>query len=198
MRIARIAACAVALFCLALAPAYAQKGKGGGAPAPHGNPHTTTAAKGPMTTTQSPSAATHGPKSTTHGGPKTTTTTKTHGNPHTVTKASSTSTTNAQSTTTRLNPIGQKLQGKPLGARIEKMLPANMTLNTASAGFRNQGQFIAAVHASQNLGIPFADLKTKMLAGDSLGSAIQALKPEADGQIEARRARARADELTRG
>ncbi len=37
-----------------------------------------------------------------------------------------------------------------------------MTLNQASKGFKNQGQFIAALHVSQNLGIPFADLKTAM------------------------------------
>jgi hypothetical protein len=42
------------------------------------------------------------------------------------------------------------------------MLPAGMTLNEASKGFKNQGQFIAALHVSQNLGIPFADLKTAM------------------------------------
>src|SRR6185436_10792187 len=32
----------------------------------------------------------------------------------------------------------------------------------ASLGFKNQGQFIAALHVSRNLGIPFADLKTAM------------------------------------
>jgi hypothetical protein len=37
-----------------------------------------------------------------------------------------------------------------------------MTLNQASLGFKNQGQFIAALHVSRNLGIPFADLKTAM------------------------------------
>ena len=37
-----------------------------------------------------------------------------------------------------------------------------MTLDQASLGFKNQGQFIAALHVSQNLGIPFADLKTAM------------------------------------
>jgi hypothetical protein len=37
-----------------------------------------------------------------------------------------------------------------------------MSLNQASKGFKNQGQFIAALHVSQNLGIPFADLKTAM------------------------------------
>ena len=37
-----------------------------------------------------------------------------------------------------------------------------MTLEQASLGFKNQGQFIAALHVSRNLGIPFADLKTAM------------------------------------
>ena len=37
-----------------------------------------------------------------------------------------------------------------------------MTLNQASLGFKNQGQFIAALHVSRNLGIAFADLKTAM------------------------------------
>ena len=235
MRIARISASAVAMFCLALAPAYAQKGKSGGGPATHGNPHTTTA-KAPTPTTHGPSATTHGPKATTHGpathgGPKTTTatttnTTKTHGNPHkTTTTASGTSTggasaatsttsattgtattgTTATTTTTTLNPIAQKLQGKPLGGRIEQMLPTGMTLNTASAGFRNQGQFIAAVHVSQNLGIPFADLRAAMLGLPptgapttttqtplSLGQAIQKLRPFANATTEATRAETQA------
>jgi hypothetical protein len=38
-----------------------------------------------------------------------------------------------------------------------------MTLDRASAGFKNQGQFIAALHVSQNLNIPFSDLKAVML-----------------------------------
>jgi hypothetical protein len=100
-----------------------------------------------------------------------------------------------------VNPIAEKLQNKPLGARIEKMLPSGMTLDTASEGFRNQGQFIAAVHVSQNLGIPFAELKATMLgrpvAGSttditssspmSLGQAIQRLKPFANATTEATR-----------
>ena len=89
-------------------------------------------------------------------------------------------------------------QNSKLSENLSKLLPAGTDVQAAASGFSNLGEFVAAVHVSNNLGIPFADLKTKMLAGDSLGSAIQALKPEADGQIEARRARARADELTRG
>jgi hypothetical protein len=123
--------------------------------------------------------------------PKTTS----HGNPHTTTR-----------TTTTVNPIAQKLQGKPLGDRIQKMLPAGMTLDQASSGFRNQGQFIAAVHVSQNLGIPFADLKAAMLGRStngattspmSLGQAIQKLRPTVDSTTAVRRAETEAADDTR-
>ena len=59
----------------------------------------------------------------------------------------------------------------------------------AAAGFRNLGQFVAAVNVSNNLGIPFADLKMKMVDEHvSLGQSIQTLKPTASGTIEAQRA----------
>ena len=83
------------------------------------------------------------------------------------------------------------------------MTGTTMTLDKASLGFKNQGQFIAALHVSQNLGIPFADLKTAMtgirpVTGTtasaattttisttsqptmSLGQAIHKLRPSAD------------------
>jgi len=89
-------------------------------------------------------------------------------------------------------------QNPKLSDNLSKLLPAGTDVNAAASGFGNLGEFVAAVHVSKNLGIPFADLKTKMMAGDSLGSAIEALKPEADGMIEARKAHAQADELTKG
>ena len=60
------------------------------------------------------------------------------------------------------------------------MLPAGMTLEQAADGFRNQGQFIAALEASKNQNIAFADLKAKMTGATplSLGQAIQELRPE--------------------
>jgi len=231
MPIARFSAAVFAVLWLTGPAAYAQKGKGGPsthgggpkttAPTSHGNsraasgPKTTTATShgNPHTTTATPK--THGnPHTTTgaatkaHGNPHTTTSTatKAHGNPHaTATTGSSTSTgntTTARSTTT-LNPIAQKLQGKPLGDRIQQMLPRNMTLDAASAGFRNQGQFIAAVHVSKNLGIPFDQLKAAMLGTSigttatttntgtntmSLGQAIQKLRPTANAAAEVERA----------
>jgi len=66
-----------------------------------------------------------------------------------------------------------------LKTKVEGMLPAGTNLKTAASGFRNQGQFIAALHVSKNLGIPFDQLKAKMTGSDpmSLGQAIHALKP---------------------
>jgi len=65
------------------------------------------------------------------------------------------------------------------------MLPAGMTLEQASTGFRNQGQFIAALNASKNRGLPFADLQKAMTVdGLSLGQAakaVQALPPTTPG-----------------
>jgi hypothetical protein len=234
MHMPKVFLTALAIGSLMIAPAYAgQKSKG--PTAPHGSPQTTSPkATGPKTTTSTASTQSN-PHTTTA-----TTTTKAHGNPHAATSGGNTTTattgtsattgtgtsagtgtgTGSTTATTPLNPIAQKLQGKPLGARIEKMLPSTMTLNTASAGFRNQGQFIAAVHVSQNLGIPFADLRATMLGLPlpsahtptigtaapgtttatstttssplSLGQAIQKLRPSANSTTEAARAQTQA------
>jgi len=91
-----------------------------------------------------------------------------------------------------------------LKTRVESMLPAGMDLKTAASGFKNQGQFIAALHVSKNLGIPFSDLKSKMTGSNpaSLGQAIHDLKPnlsETDAQKEAVKAekQARTTEKTK-
>ena len=96
-------------------------------------------------------------------------------------------------------PAGEVLQQNPrLSATLAKLLPAGADLQVASAGFRNLGEFAAAVHASHNLAIPFADLKAKIVAGANLGQAIRTLKPETDGEIEVRKARAQAEEDVEG
>ncbi len=91
-----------------------------------------------------------------------------------------------------------------LKTKIEGMLPSGMNLKTAATGFRNEGQFIAAVHVSKNLNIPFSDLKAKMTGTNpmTLGKAIQALKPnmsEKDAEKEAAKAmnQAKAAEKTK-
>lgn len=121
-----------------------------------------------------------------HANPPTT-----HGNPHTTTTPTTTP-------TTTINPIAQKISAHPqLATRLTALLPAGMTLNQASSGFRNQGQFIAALHVSHNLNIPFAQLKATMLGTGttkpmSLGQAIHKLRPSADADTEERHARTEA------
>jgi hypothetical protein len=87
--------------------------------------------------------------------------------------------------------IAQKLDSKPkLSAKLQSLLPAGTDLKTASDGFRNFGQFVAAVHVSHNLGIPFDQLKAKMTGdnAESLGKAIKELKPDADAKAEVKKA----------
>jgi len=76
-----------------------------------------------------------------------------------------------------------------LVARLQGMLPAGMTVEQAALGFKNQGQFIAAVNVANNHDISFAELKTRMVDGGlSLGQSIQELKPTLDADVEAARA----------
>ncbi len=204
-------------------PAYAQRGHGSQpkapkAPATHvqgggamthggGQAHGTTthgggshAPKGPKTTAHGP--GTHAAATTTKGGPKTST-------PAAGTPATTTTTAAAG---TELTPVQQKLQHNTnLSAKLQSRLPAGMTVQDASAGFRNLGQFVAAVNVSNNLGIPFAQLKATML-GDtthltpstvddspmSLGQAIHTLRPAVDSEAESRTAVRQADAMVTG
>jgi hypothetical protein len=150
----------------------------------------------PVTAAPTTHEKSHTTAPTDHGGAKTATT---HGSSAKTTSATSTTTTH---TTPALNPIAQKiLANRGLQPKVRALLPAGMTLNQASLGFKNQGQFLAALHVSRNLGIPFADLKTAMTGVRptttgapggttggttaspttlSLGQAIHKLRPSAD------------------
>ena len=67
--------------------------------------------------------------------------------------------------------------------RLQKLLPNGIDINDAAADFRSQGQFVAAVHASNNLNVPFEDLKSYMVDdGMSLGQAIKKLRPGVDAE----------------
>ena len=65
-------------------------------------------------------------------------------------------------------------------AHLRDLLPRGTRPRDAIAGFRNEGQFYAALHASKNLNIPFDQLKAQVIGNDavSLGQAIHAVKPE--------------------
>ena|SRR5258706_3196650 len=111
------------------------------------------------------------------------------GNPH---KTATTTTANPAATTT-VTPTtltSAKVKNPQLEQRLLLLLPPGTRIADASRGFKNWGQFVAAVHVSQNLNIPFADLKARMtgipvgaVPGTtllttpmSLGQAIQSLK----------------------
>ena len=90
-------------------------------------------------------------------------------------------------------------QNTKLASNLSSLLPAGTNLQQAAAGFKNLGQFVAAVHVSHNLGIPFEDLKTKMTGSnsESLGKAVRDLKPDTNSKDEAKRAKHQADDTLR-
>jgi hypothetical protein len=88
---------------------------------------------------------------------------------------------------TRFN---NRMQNDPAFAKKIDALLGGMDPKTAEMGFENRGQFIAALHVSKNLGIPFDQLKAKVTGitvgangqttqgkPESLGKAIHDLKP---------------------
>jgi len=116
----------------------------------------------------------------------------THGNPH--------DSGDAGKTHGRSNSAAQGLEGTKLGDKLQGLLPSGMSLSDAASGFKNRGQFVAAVHVAHNLDIPFADLKATMLGTApntkpmSLGDAIHKLKPSANADKEASEAENEAKE----
>jgi len=90
-----------------------------------------------------------------------------------------------------------RMQSNPqLTSRLTPLLPSGMSLENAAQGFRNQGQFIAALHVSKNLAIPFDQLKSEMTGSNhrSLGQAIETLKPNANADAETKTAENEAKE----
>lgn len=65
-----------------------------------------------------------------------------------------------------------------LSSNLQSILGPNVNLQQAASGFQNLGLFVASVHVSKNLNIPFDQLKTTM-AGDhyNLGKAVHSLQP---------------------
>lgn len=84
--------------------------------------------------------------------------------------------------------------------RLAALVPAGLTPEDACRGFKDVAECSAALHLAQNLNIPFADLKDRVTSGQSLGTAIHALKPKADSRHEVQRAeeQARADLRSQG
>ena len=112
-------------------------------------------------------------------------------------RTTSTTTTTTTTTGVTLTPVQQKLQrNTALAQKLQSRLPAGTDMNAAAAGFRNLGQFVAAVNVSKNLGLDFTTLKTAMVAdGQSLGQAIKAQRQSPDATLQASVAQRDADAL---
>jgi hypothetical protein len=192
MRSLRLAGTILTITALGAAGLSAQ-GKSGTAGANgHGNGNGRGTSQKPSTATSPASTANGGaangkPAATpaTHGGganakPKGTSTAApvSSSATNTPTAGTTTGTTGTGTTTTPPNALTTKLSSKPQQlSRIKAMLPDGMTLNEATTGFRNQGQFIAALEASLNQHVSFADLQEAMtVKGLSLGQAVKQLK----------------------
>jgi len=101
--------------------------------------------------------------------------------PTDVAVSPATSTTGGTGTgtgTVPLTKVQQQLKKNTnLAAKMQSRLPAGTDLMKAAYGFKNLGQFVAAVNNSYNHQIPFNKLKRKMVnEGMSLGQAKQSLQ----------------------
>lgn len=73
--------------------------------------------------------------------------------------------------------------------RLSAIVPAGMSAQEACGGFKGTEACAAALHASQNLGISFAELKSKVTGGgQKLDTAIRELKPDVNVKAEVRKA----------
>jgi hypothetical protein len=96
-----------------------------------------------------------------------------------------------------LNPIATKITAKPqLYIKVTNLLkPTGLSLNDATSGFKNQGQFMAALHVSNNLQIPFKSLQDDMTNKKlSLGQSIQNLHKTVDADKEVEHAERQAND----
>jgi hypothetical protein len=219
MRISRLAALSTAFItavALSAAPANAA-GPNAKAPKTNGKPTTTGPAvksTGPATKGAGAAKTTKAPKSTNASkAPKTksattaagkgkkTTTTTVASTSTTTTSTDNTTTTGTTPTTTEWTPtnaVSQKLASKSkLMQKAQAAVGAGVDLNYATAGFKNFGQFMAAVNAVTNHpDIKFADLHTLMTGYNmegtqttqttySLGQSLQQLKPGIDADAAA-------------
>lgn len=170
MRLSRILMLIGALALPAL-PAAAQ-GKALGKPAGVGKP-TTTTVKGPVTKGKSADAKSgtlvKGNSADHAKGPKTTTT-----------DVSDTTASNESETKGRGQlPLGEKIAlNDTLRTRLEGLLEGGtLTYDQATAGWKNQGQLVAAMNAAKNNNLSFASLYTEMVTNQKpLSEAVTTVK----------------------
>ena len=154
---------------------------------PVSTPKTTKGSSLKLAKTDKPSPA-KAPKTDKSAATKVAKAEKTNKTPATTAAATASSSTTTGTVT--LTPVQEKLQKNTnLAAKLTSRLPAGTDLMLAAADFHTLGQFVSAVNVSNNLKIPFTELKTKVVTdGLSLGQAIQALRPTTSATIETQRA----------
>ena len=101
--------------------------------------------------------------------------------------------------TTQSDPAATAQSSASTGqsTRLAAIVPAGMSAQEACTGFRSVEECAATLHVSQNLSIPFPDLKSKVTGGAKLGAAIHQLKPDANVKAELRKAAEQARSDTR-
>jgi hypothetical protein len=82
-----------------------------------------------------------------------------------------------------------------LVARVQAMLPGGTDIRSAAIGFDSVGDFLTAVRLSDNLNVPFSELKRRVTGPNErpLDQAIRELKPAAKADLEIRRAKIQAN-----
>ncbi len=106
-------------------------------------------------------------------------------------------------------PPEEILSSNPnLAAKLQAMLPANLTVMDAAKGYNNMHNFAAALHAAADLSLPFPQVKCTELGGKyctpetktkgmNLGKTIQRLKPDM-AKADVKSAEKRADKEAKG
>jgi hypothetical protein len=101
-----------------------------------------------------------------------------------------------------LLPGGIRLTGPSILSNTQPEVLATASCYNSGAGiscngFKSFEEYLAAVHASQNLGIPIQRLKENMQSGKTLHQAIRELRPTANAQIETWKAEQQAQQTLR-
>jgi hypothetical protein len=87
-----------------------------------------------------------------------------------------------------------------LSAKLQDMLPADVSPQQACAGFKTLEQCVTAIHLAQNLKLPFAELKAKTTGKGSVGlqKVIEQMAANANAKDELKKAKKQAADDMKG
>jgi hypothetical protein len=101
----------------------------------------------------------------------------------------------------QMKSIDQVLHDDPnLSAKLQNMLPADLSPQQACAGFKTLEQCVTAIHLAQNLKLSFAELKAKTTGKGSVGlqKAIEQMATNANAKDELKKAKKQAGDDMKG